>query len=161
IGIAVVAVVVDAQRGAILQDHARRALDLDRQRLERIPEPADLELLTVEHAFLDRGTVVIGNDLVLLVAAPDQGALVREVGAARLVTDGLEIARTPVERNMKFRIGKTRAFDDRLEIAGEESLLLAQPRNAHRPEIVLEEGARRRRVGRLHAGGAAADLPQA
>src|SRR5262249_55729688 len=126
----------------------------------RIPEPADFELLAVERALLDGAAVVIGNDLVLLVATPDHDSLVREVRAAGLVADRLEVARPPIERDMKFRIGKTRAFDDRLEIAGEEALLLAEPCNAHRPEIVLEEGTRGRGVRGLHAGGPAADLPQ-
>jgi hypothetical protein len=85
VGKAVVRVVVDPQRGAVLEDHARRALDLNRQRLERIPEPADFELLAVERACFDGAAIVIGHDLAVLVAASDLRALVGKGVGAGLV----------------------------------------------------------------------------
>src|SRR3979411_1747964 len=69
VGIAVVRIVADAQRRAVLEDHACRALDLDRDQVERILDPADLELLAVERPGLDGAAVVVGHELVALGAA--------------------------------------------------------------------------------------------
>src|SRR5262249_2615786 len=60
----------------------------------------------------------------------------------------------------KFRIGKARALDDRLVIAGQKTLRFAESRNLHRPKIVLEEAARSLLVGRPCRGRAPADLPE-
>src|SRR5437899_1246792 len=76
------------------------------------------------------------------------------------VAGGHQVAGTPVERDMELGIGKARARDDRLEIAGEKSLLLAETHDAHRPEILLEEAARRIGTPRPQGGGPSADLPE-
>src|SRR5262249_30676497 len=76
IGVAVVGIVIDAQRRAVFEDHAGRALDLNRQRLEWIPEPAEYELLSIECPGLDRAAIVIRHDLVLFVPPADKDALV-------------------------------------------------------------------------------------
>ena len=56
--ITVVRIEADAQRRAVLEDHAPRAFDLDREQVGRIPEPAEFEFLTVERAGLDGAAVV-------------------------------------------------------------------------------------------------------
>src|SRR5262249_49808126 len=43
--IPVMGIVVDAQHGPVLQAHARRPLQLDYQSVERVFDPADLEML--------------------------------------------------------------------------------------------------------------------
>src|SRR5262249_9524515 len=118
VGIAVVGIIMEAQGRAVFEDHPRRALDLNRERLEGVPEPADFELLSIKRARLDGAAIVVGHDLAVLVAAPDQRALVGKVAGTWLVAGSHKIMRTPVEGHVKFRIGKTRALDDRLVIAG-------------------------------------------
>src|SRR5215470_920665 len=59
IAITVVRVVAQPQRRAILEYDARGAFDLDREQIERILQPAYLELLTIERAGLYRGAVVV------------------------------------------------------------------------------------------------------
>src|SRR6266849_4689095 len=129
-------VVVDAQRRAVLEDHARRALDLDRERVEWIFEPADFKLLAIERTRFDGAAIVVRNDLVVLVAPPDQRAFVWKRLRSELVAGGNEVARTSVERDMEFRIGKARALDDRLVITGQKAFDLAQTHDAHGRKIL-------------------------
>src|SRR5262245_36105238 len=105
-GVTVVRIVADAQRRAVLEDHTPRALDLDAEQVERILEPADLELLSVERAGLDGAAVVVRHQLVVLVAATDPRALVRKCEGPGLVAVRDEIARTAVERDGEFGAGK-------------------------------------------------------
>ena len=140
----VVGIVIDPQRRAVLEPDAGRALDLDRQRLERIPDPADLQLLAIERAGLDGGAVVIGHQLVLLVAAIDGGPVGHlAVRPDRPAVDQ-QIGRAPIERDVEFRAGKARAVDHRLVIAGEQAPALADAGDRDRTEILLEEGLRLR-----------------
>src|SRR5262245_59503999 len=78
VGVTVMRIIADAQRRAVLEDHARRAFDLDGEQVERILDPADLELLPVERAGLDGAAVVVRHQLVVPVAATDPRALVRK-----------------------------------------------------------------------------------
>src|SRR5262245_60406055 len=61
---------------------------------------------------------------------------------------------------MKFRRRKARARDNRLEIAGQKSLGLAQTPDAQGLKVLLEEGARGFRILRPQVGGLAADVRQ-
>ena len=160
VGIAVVRIVADAQRRAVLEDHARRALDLDRDQVERILDPADLELLPVERAGLDGAAIVVRHEIVALGAAADAAALVRERGRALLVAVGDQVTRPAIDRHGKFGTGRARAGDHRLVVAGHESLALAQARDAHGLEILLEEGARGVGILRLERERLAADVGQ-
>src|SRR5262249_23622221 len=83
--IAVVRIEADAQRRAVFENHAPRAFELDREQVERIPEPADLESLPVERAGLDGAAVVVRHEVVVLVAAADARAPVPKWRGARLV----------------------------------------------------------------------------
>src|SRR5262249_57164631 len=111
---------------------------LNRERLEGIPAPADFEFLSVERACLDSAAIVVRHDLAVFAAAPDQRALVGKGAGTRRVAGSHKIMRTPVERYVKFRIGQARALDDRLVVAGQKALRFAEPRDLHRPQIVLE-----------------------
>ena len=51
-------VVVDAQRRAVLENHARRAFHLDCEQVQWILEPADFKLLAIECAGLYGAAVV-------------------------------------------------------------------------------------------------------
>src|SRR5262249_53744308 len=147
IRVAVVCVVVDSQRRAVLEDDPCRTLDLYRQRFERIPEPADFELLPIKRPALDGAAIMVRHDLALFVQPTDERALVGKRIDAGFVSGGHEIVRAPVERNVKFGIGKARALDDRFVIAGEKPLRLAEPYDLHRLEIILEKAASGRFVG--------------
>ena len=160
VGKAVVQVVVDPQRRAVLEDHARRALDLNRQRLERIPEPADFELLAVERARFDGAAIVIGHDLAVLVAASDLRALVGKGVGAGLVAGRHQVARPPIKRDVEFRVWKARTLDDGLIVPGQKSLRFAEPRDAHRTKIFLEEGAGSLGGCRLHGSRTPAGFPK-
>ena len=152
-------IVVDAQRRAVFEDHASRPLDLNRQGLERVSQPADFELLPIKGAGLDRPAIVIRHDLVLFVTPTDEGAFVGELGPW-LVAGGRKIGRTPIKRDVEFRIGEARARDDRLVIPRQETLHLAKPRDLDRSEIIFEEPARGFFISRPHARAAPADFPQ-
>src|SRR6516162_7321697 len=75
-------------------------------------------------------------------------------------TGDKKIGRTPVERDMELRIWKPRALNDRLIITGQEPLYLAQARNAHGRKILLEEGARSRRIARRLPRSLPTEIPQ-
>src|SRR6266481_998456 len=66
-GIAVMRVVVDAQRRAVFEDDAARAFNLNGEQIEWILEPADFKFLAIERAGLNSSTVVVWYQLVLLV----------------------------------------------------------------------------------------------
>src|SRR5262249_61943803 len=68
IGITVVRIVVDAQRGAVLEDYARRAFNLDREDVEWILEPANFKSLPVERAGLNGTAVVVLHAFIRLVS---------------------------------------------------------------------------------------------
>ena len=53
-----------------------------------------------------------------------------------------QIGRPAIERRSKFAGRNARAVDDRLVIAGEKAVGIAELADAKRPEIVLEEFAR-------------------
>src|SRR6266550_2321960 len=89
--IAVVRIIADAQWRAVLEDHARRALDLDHEQIECALDPADFKFLPVERAGLYGGAVVVGDELVVLVAATDPPPFVRECNGSGLVPGGEEI----------------------------------------------------------------------
>ena len=148
----------DAQRRAVLEDHAPRAFDLDREQVERILEPADFEFLTVERAGLDGAAVVVRHELVVLVAATDAHPFVRKCNGAGLVAGSDQITRPAVERDMEFGTGKARARNNRLEIAGQKSLGLAQARDANGLKVLFEEGASGIRILRPQVHGLAADV---
>ena len=160
VAITVVRIVADAQRRAVLEDHARRAFDLDREQVERILEPADLEFLPVERAGLDGAAIVIRHELVVPVTATDPRPFVRKCNGAGVVAGGDQITRPAVDRDVEFRTGKARARDHRLEIAGQQPLALAQARDANGLKVPFEEGARGIRILRLQLDGVAADVPQ-
>src|SRR5262245_39282832 len=160
IGITVVRIVVDAQRGAVLEDYARGAFNLDREDVEWILEPANFKFLPVERAGLNSAAVVVRHDLVVLVATTDPRTFVWKCIGAWPVAGRDQIRRAAVERDMEFGIGKARALNNRLEITGKKSLAFAQTRYAHRLKILLEEGASSVRVLRLQVCGFAADIPQ-
>src|SRR5262249_57419108 len=101
-------------------------LDLYRQRLERMPEPADFELLPIERPALDGATIMVRHDLAFFVQSTDERALVGKRIDAGFVAGGHEIVRAPIERDVKFGIGKARALDDRLVVASEKTLRLAE-----------------------------------
>src|SRR5262249_4436533 len=128
---AVMRVVVDAQRRAILEDHAPRALQLDRKYVEWILEPTDLEPLTIERARLDRAAVVVRHGLVPFIEATDLTVVWKSNGA-EFLAGGDEIRRAAIEREMKYARGESRALNDRFEITCQQTLGFAQSRDAHR-----------------------------
>src|SRR5215831_15081184 len=146
VAIAVVRIIADAQRRAVLEDHARRALDLDHEQIECTLDPADFQFLSVERAGLYGGAVVVGHELVVLVAATDPHPFVRECNGSGLVPGSEEILRPAIKRDMELGTRKPRALDNRLEVTGQKSLALAQPRDAYGPKIPFEEGARGIRI---------------
>ena len=160
VAITVVRIVADAQRRAVLEDHARRAFDLDREQVERILEPTDFESLPVERAGLDGAAIVIRHDLIVGGAAADARAFVRKCNGGGAVTGGDQITGTSVDRDVEFGTGKARARDNRFEIAGQQPVDLAQARDANGLKVPFEEGARGIRVLWPQIHGVAADVPQ-
>src|SRR5262245_11059127 len=160
IGITVVRIVVDAQRGAVLEDYARRAFNLDREDVEWILEPANFKSLPVERAGLNGTAVVVRHEFVVLVAATDPRTFVWKCIGAWPVAGRDQIRRAAVERDVEFGIGKARALKNRLEITRNKSFAFAQPHDAHGLKILLKEVASTVRVLRLQVYGFATDVPQ-
>src|SRR5207237_9050047 len=99
------------------------------------------ELLSIKGAGFDRPAIVIRHDLVLFVTPADEGAFVGKLGPW-LVAGGRKIGRTPIKRDVEFRIGEARARDDRLVITRQETLRPAEPRALDRSEIIFAATAR-------------------
>src|SRR6202030_2992878 len=96
----------DAKNGAVLQADARRSLDLREQHIKLAAQPADLQTPAVQRAVLDLAARIEGDDL-----AP----------AGRH-----EIGRPAKQRGGELAGRHARAFDDRLIIAGEEAVAVAE-----------------------------------
>src|SRR5262249_41939889 len=150
----------DSQRGAVLEDDPRRTLDLNRQRFEWIPEPADFELLPIERPALDGATIMVRHDLAFFVQSTDERALVGKRIDAGFVAGGHEIVGAPMEGEVKLGMGKARALADRLVVASEKPLRLAEPYDLHGLEIILEKAASGRFVGQPQARRTPAHVPQ-
>src|SRR5438093_1403693 len=75
-GIAVMRVVVDAQRRAVFEDDAPRAFNLDGEQIEWIPEPADFKFLAIERAGFDGAAVLVRQGVGWVVPAADPCARV-------------------------------------------------------------------------------------
>ena len=104
VGMAVMGRVVDAQDQAVLEPHPRRALDVDRERRDRILEPADFEMPAVERALLDLAAVEVRRDGAVR-GAPADHALVGE-GLAGPLGCGHEVGGPAVHRHGEVaRIG--------------------------------------------------------
>ena len=93
----------------------------------------------VERAVLDLGARVIGHDLAAAEAAADKNALAREGVAEPAPARGDKIRRPAIKRRGEFAGRHARAVDDRLVIAGEKSVGVAELVDADGAEIVFEE----------------------
>ena len=91
---------------------------------------------------------------------PIRTPLFGNANGAGLVAGSDQITRPAVERDREFGTGKARARNNRLEIAGQKSLGLAQTRDANGLKILLEEGASGISILRLQVYGLAADVRQ-
>ena len=151
-------IVVDAQDGAVFEPDPRRALDLREQHVDRVVQIADFQMPAIERAVLDLAAIVIGHDLAAADAAADFDALARESVAELAPAGDDEIGRPAIKRRRELAGRHPRAFDDRLVIAGEKALGVAEPVDAQRPEIVLEEFLRAVVIERDGRKGPAANI---
>src|SRR4029079_19597298 len=117
--------VVDAQDSAVLEPDACRPLYLREQHIHLIAQIADLQMPAVERAVPDLGARVIRNDLAPAEAAADLHALARKQIAELAPPGSHQIGRRAKERCRDLAGGHPRAFDDRLVIAGEEAVAVA------------------------------------
>src|SRR5262245_33962238 len=159
-GMAVMRVVVDAQRRAVFEDDAPRAFNLKGEQIEWILKPADFKFLAIEDAGLNGAAVVVWHELVVLVATTDRRTFVWKCIGAWPLAGRDQVRRAAIEWDMEFGIGKARALNNRLEITGKKSLAFAQTRYAHWLKILLEEDASSVRVLRMQVYSFAADVPQ-
>ncbi|MCZ7657423.1 MAG: hypothetical protein M5U07_05980 [Xanthobacteraceae bacterium] len=148
-GMAVVRIVGEAQHDPVLQAHACRSLQLDRQRLAMVLDPADLEATAVERAVEDLAAVVVAHEL----AVGHFPLRCPAIGKAGTLSVGWrhQVVRTPVDRHPEDAGRNPRSLHDRLVVAGQEPRALAEPRDAQRTEVALEEPPRR--LPRERAGG--------
>jgi len=96
----------------------------------------------VQRAVLDLAARIEGDDLAPAEPAADLHALVGKEIAELAPAGRHEIGRPAKQRGGELAGRPARAFDDRLIIAGEEAVAVAELADAQRPEIVLEELAR-------------------
>ena len=115
---------------------------MDEERVDRILQPADFQIAAGEHAVVDRGAVVERHELalrpaLLFLAVAGGGSARHRHAAARQ-----QVRRLAIERIVVAIALAARAVDDRLVIAGDETVRRAERRDADRAEVLLEEGAR-------------------
>ena len=152
-------IVIQTKQSAVLQPHPRRPLDFDQHCFERISEPADFEVLSVERAVLNGAAVVVRLDLAFRVEPP-YSCTVWKTGACRLLAIDQEIARAPINRPLEFGIWKPRSVDDRLIITGEEPRRFTSSGDPNGPEILFKEYARLTGAGSLCSDGAPANVQE-
>src|SRR5262249_27286327 len=133
-------------RRAVLENHARRTLNLDCERVEWILDPANFKFLAIQRAGPDGAAVVVRHELMFLVEATDPRTFIWKCIGAGLVAGRHQVGRAAVKRHEKFRTGKARALNDRLVVAGQETLCFSETGDAHRLKILLEESASGRRI---------------
>src|SRR5271156_5717672 len=114
----------------------------------------------VERAVFDLAAGVIGHDLAAAETAANGCALAWERFAQPTPAGDDEIRRPTIERRGELAGRHARALDDRLVIAGEEAVGIADPVDADGTEIVLEEFFRAGLIERDGFAGAAANFPQ-
>ena len=134
-------VVIDAHRRAVLEADARRALDLREQQIGLVLQPADFEAAAGDLAVLDLGAVVIRHEL----AAADLAkhlALVGQAGGALRDAANEQVRRPAIDRHGVDVGLRPRAVDDRLVIAGDETLGFAEPRDSQAAENCSSKNAR-------------------
>jgi hypothetical protein len=134
-------IVIDAQNAAVFQTDARRTLDLREQHIDRIVQIADFQMPAVERAVLDLPAVVIGYDFAAPEAAADKNALAGKCVAKPAAAGNDQIGRTAIERRGELTGRHARSGDDRFVIAGQETVSIAEPVDADRAKIFLEEFA--------------------
>ena len=121
IGITIMRVVIDAHGRAVLKTDPRRALDLRKQQIGLILEPADFEASPCDFAVLDLGTIVIRHQL----AAADLAkhlALVGQAYRTLIIAAHKQIRRTAIHRHI-VNVGlRPRPVDHRLIITRDEAI---------------------------------------
>src|SRR5256885_14662915 len=133
-------VVIDAERRAILDPHSRRALDLREQQISLILQPADFESPAGDRAVLDFGTIVIGHKL----ATTDLAKHLPLVGQRSVLLEAADkqIGGTPINRHAVDVGARSRAVDHGLVVAGDETLVLPDPRDPQRQKMLFEKAPR-------------------
>ena len=106
--------IADPHHAAVGQPQPARALDLEEEEVDRIGRPGELEPAPGKRALLDRGAVVIGDVMALLVD-PAAAALARSAGLASSRSGG-----RPVDRHVVAGLAGAAAADLGLVIAGGE-----------------------------------------
>ena len=159
VGKAVMRVVIDADGGAVLEAHPRRALDLREQQIGLVLEPDDFEAATGNRAVLDLGAIVIGHEL----AAADLAEHLALVGQARGTLPGAadeQIGGSAIDRHgVDVGLGPG-AVDDGLVVAGDKTLGFAEPRDSQGKEMLLEEGPGPGPVVDIESSGGPAGIAQ-
>src|SRR5262245_22830410 len=128
---------------------------MDEERVDRILQPADLEMAAVERAILDFRARVIGHALASHLAI--DLALVGELAFLLARARHEQVARAAIHRHRILGRRDTRAFDDGLVVAGEEAGRVADLGDAQGQKVLLEERARLLRAGGRVRLGPAAD----
>ncbi len=133
IGQPVLTVIAEPDGLAVLEPNPPRALDLQKERVDRIINPKELETAPGKRAILDL--------------------------RARIVRAGVEVRGTPVDRRLVGPVLAPRAVQLDLEIAGEQAFVDAVIGDCHRRKFAFEKLARSTIVTRQHHRGIAADGP--
>ena len=129
------------------------------QQIRLIPEPAEFEASAGNRAVLDLGPVVIGHEL----AATDLAKHLPLVGqAACTLFDAADeqIRRAAIDRHVVDVGLGPGAVDDRLVVAGDESVIFPEPRDSQRQKTLFEEGSRLGAIGNIESFGRAAGIAQ-
>src|SRR3984885_14465373 len=114
----------------------------------------------VERTVLDLTAVVVRLELAAADTPADLHALAGKGIAGLWAAGDRQIGRPAIERRGELTGRNAGAIDDRLVIPGEKPFRVAEPADAQRTEIVLEELARALFLKRHRRNGAHADGPE-
>src|SRR5690606_25918859 len=114
----VLAGIADADDLALGADQPARALDLQKEELDRIGRPGDLEPATGERAGLDLGALVVRDEAAALVVAAERGAAGALFGRRLLGPGADEVGGHGIDRHIEARPAGARAGDLGFVVAG-------------------------------------------
>ena len=145
IGLAVLTGVADSDQRAVVEAHLTGALDLQKELVDRIVDPKQLETAPRQGAGVDVPARVVGHELALGDAAVNRVAGQFRIEAAEI--DAQQICRRTIERHGIRAAEMTGAVEQRLVVAGEQALGVGAVGHEIGGETILDEGARLIRGG--------------
>src|SRR5690606_649930 len=131
--------VADPDDRTVVQLHLAGALDLQKELVDRIVDPEQLEAPLLERARFDVAPRIVRYELAAVDAAVD--GIAGEVRIEPPEVDAQQIVGRTIKRHRVAPAVGARAVEQRFEIAGEQALWIAAIEHEVRAEALLQESA--------------------